>query len=530
MTAESPRASARLMPGENPLSLMLRACAFWMIMGLFHTPLDGQAVTFSKVIDFFPLNGEIGLEIYETEGGYILLIDNDCINFVSANPTCRTIIKIDFQGEISWMLELDMEFSWIGHFLESEDAYYLTGRDLNATSHMALAKVSKQGELVWQRELTGIPLTAGGQGIVNEANGNVKILANRRRPWLGEDRATWWPFVLTVTPEGEFVDLQFFNDDYFYTLPTRLIRSTEGRYLASYTYCPDACAGELRGGVISIDGSGTEYWRKELPFVWLPLMCAVDQLDEQAYAYQWYHRRTPPHPHWAEYPPAFYYMDADGAVFDSIVFHNQTLKDVLQTDVIWGSGLVGTGRQYFNLLNPSPVLESAWLFRIDENRQVAWERAYADTTAGGRTQGLYQIRHTSDGGYIGAGAITNWMSGVWETHVWVLKLDSLGCLAPGCGEFTIVSTTEPSGFPAQLSLRAFPNPASDRATIAIPEELAGKDMTVSVLSPMGQLVRRQPYQHPGTEIDVAGLPAGIYYVVLHQRGQLLGVAKLAITR
>lgn len=189
--------------------------------------------------------------------------------------------------------------------------------------------------------------------------------------------------------------------------------------MTSYIYCPEpGCNGyNTTGGADAHDPYGGVIWRKELSTVFAPYTCNVEQIGADDYIYQWYHTQYLS-PQWEIHPPGLYYMNAQGIVYDSLIFHNQTGKDVLYTHAIWDKGIVGCGFQTLNKTNPNSAtwIRSGWIFRVDEHKQLLWERNYADTTNSGFVHGIYHIKKTGDGGYIACGDITNRMTGVIETH------------------------------------------------------------------------------------------------------------------
>ncbi len=505
---------------------MLQRLIYIVLLFLGYVSANGQMITYSKLMDFFPLNGELGSEIYEIEDGYIMLIEHDCIAFTSLSNTCISVIKINETGEAIWMLELNLDISWIGHYLETPDAYYISGTNVNTSNEMALAKVSKAGELIWQKELDYVTLSSGGLSIFKNEFDQIRLVGARRRPWISPTGG-WEPYMLTLTEEGELIDLFYFNSDYNNTFPYRAFRDTKGQCIISYIYCID-CGFYRPGGVLALDKNGNILWRNESPPKFVPLSSFVEQWSEDVYSYNWYHSTNPPDPNWVLDPPAIYFIDQDGILFDSLIFHNQTEKDIFFTEFKVGMGLVGTGWQFFNLNNPKPIFHSSWLFYINQDRNVAWERAYVDTTYGGTFTGMVQIRHTRDGGFIAVGALSNTMTGVFETHVWLLKLDSMGCLTPGCDEVNIITNIEPVAFPSGLHLHLYPNPTTTEVNLSLPPEAPDHDLVASLLSSSGQVLRQQAYLHPSIRFDPSGLPPGMYYVTVHRKGSLVGVEKLVV--
>ena len=83
-----------------------------------------------------------------------------------------------------------------------------------------------------------------------------------------------------------------------------------------------------------------------------------------------------------------------------------------------------------------------------------WTRIinYSDT----RHEQLYNISQASDGGYYLTGY--SWIEGVNSSKAWVVKVDSFGCLVPGCQQ--VVSTNDiKNGILKSFSF--YPNPVYD---------------------------------------------------------------------
>lgn len=82
-----------------------------------------------------------------------------------------------------------------------------------------------------------------------------------------------------------------------------------------------------------------------------------------------------------------------------------------------------------------------------------------------------------------------------------------------------------------LDVRVFPNPAQDILRIAITGNTAPTLLRVVLLDAVGQTVRRATFQTPATDIDVTGLPNGMYWVQLTTpQGQVLAFGKVVVGR
>ena len=95
--------------------------------------------------------------------------------------------------------------------------------------------------------------------------------------------------------------------------------------------------------------------------------------------------------------------------------------------------------------------------------------------------------------------------------LWLVKMDSLGCLQPGCDPTAGIE--EPYYLkPGQLQI--FPNPATTQATISYP--IAEKAITLQIYNMLGQMVYEEklPKGSSQTTIDTRAYKKGLYKVVV----------------
>jgi len=82
------------------------------------------------------------------------------------------------------------------------------------------------------------------------------------------------------------------------------------------------------------------------------------------------------------------------------------------------------------------------------------------------------------------------------------------------GSVSLASTTNPSSVVAKttesLKVSAYPNPVTDKLNIQLPENLAGSK--ISLVNTSGQLVFGGVLNNAYTTIDMANIPAGIYFL------------------
>jgi Secretion system C-terminal sorting domain len=176
------------------------------------------------------------------------------------------------------------------------------------------------------------------------------------------------------------------------------------------------------------------------------------------------------------------------------------------------------------------------LLRTTSEGDSIWMRSYfyQDTLMQDGTGRFYDVLPTDDGGFIAAGAAyhsaTIGYPDGYSQDTWVVKVDSMGCIIPGCdatGVTEIITNL-------QGALTVWPNPVSSGAAtvqirIDLPASLSGKnDLQLSLLNSTGQLVAQQRAQEGNNTLPLSALPAGLYYVHLTSGKTWLSGTKLVV--
>lgn len=169
------------------------------------------------------------------------------------------------------------------------------------------------------------------------------------------------------------------------------------------------------------------------------------------------------------------------------------------------------------------------MLRTAANGDSIWLRSYFyyDSLMTNGKGYFRDVVPTQDGGFIACGAATNVYEGTLppgydNQDIWVVKVDSLGCLVPGCEGFL--------GITAQITnlghaLSVYPNPLSPskgqgqlHVGINLPTGFRTEGpLNLSVVGMDGKLVRQEvvPTSQPNELVlDVTGLAAGAYTVHL----------------
>ena len=180
--------------------------------------------------------------------------------------------------------------------------------------------------------------------------------------------------------------------------------------------------------------------------------------------------------------------------------------------------------------------EQGLLLRTTSDGDSLWMRNYwyNDRLVPQGQGRFWDVLPTADGGCIASGfagaPFDPPLPPNWSQDAWVVKVDSLGCIVPGCDGVGITEQVTNLGD----ALRLWPNPVSGQLHVGI--SLPGNLKTtgplmLSVTSLAGQLVLQQhvPTSVPGeVELDVSALAAGTYALHLSDSTWWLAGSKFVL--
>jgi len=164
----------------------------------------------------------------------------------------------------------------------------------------------------------------------------------------------------------------------------------------------------------------------------------------------------------------------------------------------------------------SPVQFRIW--KISSEGDLLWEHIYNQNPD--IDNYMYHQIGTIDGGIAGVGFSYDWST---LQDIWMLKLDSEGCLMENC----TVSAGEPEGEKSEINI--YPNPVQHAAHIEFsdcPLE------SIHVFDATGRWVREIPVQKGSTHatLDVSGYVPGIYFLRIRTATGEVVTRALAVVR
>lgn len=232
--------------------------------------------------------------------------------------------------------------------------------------------------------------------------------------------------------------------------------------------------------------------------------------------------------HW----PQLVKVDSTGTVLWDKIYDvpSYLSRFVSVKEIAPGGDLIACGESYVTNTVDGIML------RTTSNGDSLWMRHYVyyDSFMTDGTGRFYDVIPTSDGGFAACGAAYGSASGNnppgLSQDVWVVKVDSLGCIEPGCNV--------PMGVTTQITnlgnaLTIAPNPASERVQLTwqLPAALRSKGAAeLSIVSAQGMLVRTVPcdLSRGSMELDVQDLAPGVYHLHVVQQGTWISGGKLVV--
>ena len=182
--------------------------------------------------------------------------------------------------------------------------------------------------------------------------------------------------------------------------------------------------------------------------------------------------------------------------------------------------------------------EQGILLRAASNGDSLWMRTYSyhDSLIDQGEGRFWDVLPTEDGGFIAAGFANAPFNGPYPPGYsqdrWVVKVDSMGCIVPGCDGVGIVEqVTNLEG-----ALKVYPNPVAANGQLTVELSLPSSmhlsaPLRLVLTSMQGQLVKELtlPTQHDQRVVlDLGGLAAGLYSVHVADGGRWLTGARLVI--
>jgi hypothetical protein len=202
-------------------------------------------------------------------------------------------------------------------------------------------------------------------------------------------------------------------------------------------------------------------------------------------------------------------------------------------EVAPGAGHIAVGALVDNIGG----YDSGIMLRTSDAGDSLWMRTfyYHDSLVNYGWGYLRDVVSTLDGGFIACGTSHGEVGGPlppgYSQDVWIVKVDSLGCIEPGCNI--------PMGITAQITnlrgaLSLSPNPVASggevNVQVTLPEGLRKEALRLCIVSAEGKLIAEHVLSSRSTAIalQTSGFAGGLYHLHLISGGTWVAGAKLII--
>lgn len=170
-----------------------------------------------------------------------------------------------------------------------------------------------------------------------------------------------------------------------------------------------------------------------------------------------------------------------------------------------------------------------FLTKLSYSGETIWSRKYSIIDSEFDIHTLFDMRKTLDGGIVMVGQVTDLTGDMLDPRdqSWLIKVDSFGCLVPGCQNTTRIDERTPSS----LDIRLYPNPVRDRqVSLYVGEENALGEMNLMLVDLNGQQLKSWTINHQGPTTYMFEIPSVLpgMYQLLVQAGERVWTEKLVV--
>jgi hypothetical protein len=489
--------------------------SIYLLACLLHT--DAQ-VTFIKKYDYTQL--DLPYSMAESSDGYLIM--NNSVH-VENEPPPPQILKFDKNGELIWTFNplpanYLSDFPIIAHrcIIAPDSSILVCGRQTvnDSTGVVFVNKLSMNGDLIWQKLY---------------------------KPYNWWHIESYWAEQIATWPNGDFVVTGVYYkvepENTFYPDSMFLIKCNKnGEFIreTKINYPPKPGAGYEGGDsgnpVILPNGDVFYCFFASWDAHYHPILARFDSTLQL----QW--RKQADGVRGRSYELK---MAADGNILmyvegaygnvEQIPFGSDPIVQKISPDgdSIWTYKPPGINTQQCydmsTLQNGDIVFTGTpsdfeWLRCISPQGKYKWHRKFKppDSRPYDRLQ-LTRVIGTAEGGILITGHYQTHADSIWQVlndDIILIKLDSMGCLTPGCGiEQVFVGTKNPQGL-SEEQITLLPNPATQEISLVYPSLAPGSDAQVSIFDLQGKLVKQLLILDISTTIDIRELASGVYFVKL----------------
>jgi type IX secretion system substrate protein len=181
--------------------------------------------------------------------------------------------------------------------------------------------------------------------------------------------------------------------------------------------------------------------------------------------------------------------------------------------------------QFSQIFTPTSGDLFGWLVKVSADGELLWLRKHHIVESNEDWHIVYDLRQTSDGGFIMVGEASDYDT-IFETQqAWIIKLDSFGCLVPGCQLIDDTKEAKEGG-----TLLLYPNPAKDYLNFFYRSPGISQKTAFRIFDVQGRLMKQFDGNEPEMTyiVPVWDWAAGVYFLQVEAGGVLVKTEKFIV--
>lgn len=463
---------------------------------------------------------EYGIHMSVREDGVIVLVNGLC----DLNSTfCQGLMKMDFEGNLLWKNIIFYDTLTTNHFesmVIRNDTIFVNVNYYSNPPNCSILAFDLQGNYLTRWDY-GEP---GGQNGTYWArdiatDGNRMFVSYQYRKLAGGymGKASVFSHEWQLLWEMEMPNL-YYND----------IEATgDGGMASIHTVCYP-CKAYVR----RYDADGSLIWQTQVPDLTedndggAGRVAFLSNYPDGGFIGIW------PLDTFAIYlyssPQMVFKIDAQGQMEWQKVAYTQLRQELYGLFPTQNGDIVVSGldQNLTGIQSDSDFYYGGYVSRLNAAGETLWERRIFDIAKGQAAGWLYDGQELPDGSLIFCGEMYDTLpEDPYPSNVWLLRLDSAGCLTPGCGinEF-LLDAGEAAGTAQKTLFTAFPVPFREHLYLAavLGAHIPPGDYQVALFDALGRLtLEKSFYPQFMTELDIGAAPHGAYSLVIRHDGQII---------
>lgn len=193
--------------------------------------------------------------------------------------------------------------------------------------------------------------------------------------------------------------------------------------------------------------------------------------------------------------------------------------------------IVACGAVFFYSDTISPV---GTIMRFSPSGEIKWMKHYIINKPKHDFFEFFQIIEEDNEDLVAVGGLEDGADPVFhnQTKVWLLRVDSMGCITPGCDADTLIFTPtrdiDGTTELAQVFFTVYPNPVIDLVNITFltSEKTTDTYLTLRDINGKSLVHNKINNRSQNHQINMTGFPAGIYLLSYEKSGKILQSEKI----